>query len=38
VRGQTLPRQETVKQVGKRCVLGVLLAAIVDECQCNAYC
>jgi hypothetical protein len=27
-----------VKQFGKRCVLGVLLVAIVDECQCNAYC
>jgi hypothetical protein len=38
VRGQTLPRQETVKQFGKRCVLGELLDAIVDECQCNAYC
>jgi hypothetical protein len=35
VRGQTLPRQETVKQFGKRFVLGVLLAAIVDECQYN---
>jgi hypothetical protein len=33
VRGQTLPRQETVKQFGNRCVLGVLLFVIVDECQ-----
>jgi hypothetical protein len=38
VRGQALPRQETVKQFGKGCVVGVMLAAIVDECQCNAYC
>jgi hypothetical protein len=37
VRNQTLSRQETVKQFGKRCVVGVLLVAIVDECQCNAY-
>jgi hypothetical protein len=38
VRNQTLSRQETVKQqFGKRCLVGVLLAAIVDECQCNAY-
>jgi hypothetical protein len=38
VRNQALSRQETVKQFGNRCVLGVLLVALVDEkCQCNAY-